>query len=269
MLKDWAPIALNNLYESVSVKDDLSTQALFRLGNNEEMASVWDKLLSKPINGWRVEETNKSDLEQALVVSLWSCIQKSFNNPNDEIPSVKNKTLKKIKTKIDELIALLDGEESKCLMNTYLHSQNKVYRATLGEVLGNNDSRNSIAQLPFNLESEIRGVMPRHKDGSLADDGFQWVDKPHKMRLAWWAKESSETSLESLLKFYKSRLDHIGKTYSDGYWSAQKASIIKGVRGLMNDLYGEPLLNETATICSVILNDSLDKYDVSEGGRKK
>lgn len=250
MLKEWTPKALKELYEKVQGVDDQSTQALHRLSTDEGMESVWATLLSKPIAGWNDVKTNKADLEQALAITLWGSIQKTFNNPNGERPGDKNKSLKKIKTQIDKLMELLDGEESKHLINTYLHAQNYDYRQ------GNNQDRIALTQAPFNAVSDAENI---NKEESI-----KWADKTVNARLAWWTKEATETSLESLLSFYKGRLDHVGNSYSEGYWSAQKAETIRDIKKMMTDFYGEPLLDKAAIICSSILGEFLDKTDLSQ-----
>jgi hypothetical protein len=266
-LANWSPVGLKRLYENEVYKSAhykytdeqkeaqiKKTEALYRLGTQEEMKEVWEKLLAKDA----VVIKYPVDKEMALIGGIHGLIWLNPLGAEQATPEEKTKELKKIVHKIEKLKEDIQNSGhgsywNEWAMEAFLHKKNIEYRNKKGESIGV-QSPNYLKFIDINANAEL-SQLP-------LDEHMSWSKRSQAQRLGWWTREAIGLSLAEILDFYSELMLHSSDVYKE-YYEKDKPKLIRGLQRLMKSIYGSPLDDYVAKIAGIILDDYyLDRDNV-------
>lgn len=235
-------------------KNERLEKILWGLLTQHDMQKVWQALAKPAINPRY--ETMREYL-------LWDCIKRALQDyeqllPHAQTHAEKRKSLLAIVSKINELQAAIAehpvaSRYSKRIVELHLSTEYIERQWERGGVVDQAEWQVPGLALSGDLEEARRAT----------DDGYEgpeklWANRPLTDRLAAWAYEANETTLDELLNLLSASLTSEAKKEPEIKQpgrgeDALKPFLVRRLSEYMKWFYGQPLSDVVAILATIIL----------------
>jgi hypothetical protein len=285
ILKPWAPRRIRELYENTFGEENTHMysefpqirKALYSLGTDIEMESIWKKLLS--LESYM---PNQKLHEGWLVSQIFSIITSTFIQAKDPpTPQFKEKEIDKIILQIHKLILLIKNSLDAFFAQISIVEKNLSYTNLIQreksqeEIFINNlpieifyekkefdVGVNTIKMQNFHFLANLKKDIPPETNSEITAKS-RWNELTSEQRLAWQVKNASELSLVDILNTYVELLKEIPEQYKSEYIKSPRATIIRKLYEMTYKNYGAYLSDCVTGLTNSILDLQLGIEDIT------
>jgi hypothetical protein len=286
ILKPWAPRRIRELYKKTFEEDQIRLysgfpqirKALYSLGTDIEMESIWKKLLS--INYYMLD---KKFHEDWLVGEIYIIINSTFvQQTNSQTPQFKKKEIDRIIKQTNKLIDLIIRSLDALIAQVFIVEKNLSYTNLIQrekfqeEIFDKFVPIKKFIELGGILDVEINSLKMKDilRIADLEKDlppetmreitaESRWNEFTSEQRIAWQVNNARRVGLIDLLNTYIKLLKEIPEEYLSEYVQSPRATIIRKLYEMTNKNYGAYLSDCVTCLTNSILDLQLGIEDIT------
>lgn len=263
----WVPLALVNTIGEMDVSrrhegltDDI-INIFGRLGTDERMKEVWNRLLPKCTCSPRMFiEIIGATVSHAIIFRAMGA------HPDHYSPNIHLQKMNQLIAKIAELLALINGSEQARWMVSRIHQQILEWEFYDRAELEIHENYTGYIETDLNEPSYSECIASVHRlSAQIAEDSkcIPWGKLTQEQKLAWYANEQSKIGLRALLGRLASGAEasadsagsQVAQRVTKPISASMKVNLIPSLHNAFKYAFGRVPRKDFCTMVAVLLGD--------------